>query len=392
MTDSHPPILATALAAVLIMCLPGCGDRARQTGAAWPSSVEAEIDDLTGARTGMFRTYGPTQRLTAGRDTIPVTVGYWCRLNEDTEPATATDGMFFRIAMPDTTLLSNDEEAFEELSGQLGLLDVARLAVDGRLYAWQYAPTSTLGGWLLDGTMGFGPHDEFDTEEERSALLAGISDLYDRLPTVGLSAYPGVHGRILNVVQDAREQWPIAHDYVTSHYLGRDTLGIELKGVLKFPIEGLDAAADSVRFWCPIPQAHHEWNDARRQFFAALDSLRTIEDERAAEVVRRIEAQQARIEAQQARREAQQAEEQRIAEARRRALDSIRRFEERQLASIQTLLPELLDHRARALLAYARANGVEVLNQQGLQRVCDIWRGSDRPVDPITRVAMNEAC
>ena len=216
--------LLTGASAIL---LGGCGTGESGAGEEeWSGSVEAEVDDLTGERTGVFRTYGPTRLLIAGQDSIPVTAGYWCEVDENTEPPAATDGLFFRISMPDTTLLSNDQAAFEELSGQLGLLDVARLAVDARVYAWQYDPTRTLGGWFLDGAMGFEPNDEFDTAEERDELLAAIGRLYNQLPGLGMAEYrTRAHGRILDIVQDAREQWPPAHDYVSSHYIGRDTVG-----------------------------------------------------------------------------------------------------------------------------------------------------------------------
>lgn len=331
--------------------------------------------------------------LTAGRDTIPVTIGYYCDLDDGPEPPVATDGMFFRIAMPDTTLLSNDQEAFEELSGQLGLLDVARVAVDGRLYAWQYEPTSTLGGWFLDGAMGFVPDDEFDTVRERNELLTSIGDLYDRLARIYLLDYrPSAHDGVLDIVQNARERWPVAHDYVTSHYLGRDTLGIELKGVLKFPMEGLDSAADSVRFWCPIPQSHHEWNDARGRFFSVTDSLEALEDVRVAETARRQAAQRAEAARRAEAQQAEAAEQQRIAEERRRQQDSIRRIEDLDLRRLRALLPRLPIHRARAILAYAESHGVEVLHQRDLERICDIWRDSDRTVSPMTRVAMDGVC
>ena len=74
---------------------------------------------------------------------------------------------------------------------------------------------------------------------------------------------------------ELREVWSPAHDYVTSHYVGRDTLGIELKGALKCSLLGFSAAADSVRFWCPVPQSHHDWNAARAAFFGRIDSLRS---------------------------------------------------------------------------------------------------------------------
>ena len=244
-----------ALGALMTLAV-GCSDRGANR-LAWPGVVDAEVDDLTGVRTGLFRTYGPTQTLIAGTHTIPVTIGYWCEVDEDTEPVTATDGLFFRIAMPDTSLVSDDRAAFEELSGQLGLLDIARMAVDGQVYAWKYEPAPTLGGWFLDGAMGFEPYSVLDTEAKRKGLL----EMLERLAFAG--------------VEVITEQWPPAHDYVTSHYVGRDTVGIELKRVLKFSMESFAAAIDSVRFWCPVPQSNHEWNSTRVVYVRTLDSLRT---------------------------------------------------------------------------------------------------------------------
>ena len=376
--------LLTGASAIL---LGGCGTGESGAGEEeWSGSVEAEVDDLTGERTGVFRTYGPTRLLIAGQDSIPVTAGYWCEVDENTEPPAATDGLFFRISMPDTTLLSNDQAAFEELSGQLGLLDVARLAVDGRVYAWQYDPTRTLGGWFLDGAMGFEPNDEFDTAEERDELLAAIGRLYNQLPGLGMAEYrTRAHGRILDIVQDARDQWPPAHDYVSSHYIGRDTVGIELRGVLKFSIQGLSAAAEAVRFWCPPPQSHHEWNDARRQFFIAMDSLNAIENQRVAT------AQAAAARRQEVQRAAA-GERARLLAAQRRQQDSISRAEEIQLRRIKSLLQGAPDHRVRAIFRYAQSNGVEVTSRQGLDTICAIWRSSDRAVSPMVRVAMDGAC
>ncbi len=278
----------TAPLAALIIVACGCSEGVTSR-MPWPGSVEAELDNLTGARTGVFRTYGPTHLLTAGRDSIPVTLGYVCAVKDDTEPTTAVDGLFFRIAMPDTSLVSDDEEAFEELSGQLGLLDAARMAVDGRVYAWQYlpTPTPTHGGWFLDGVTGFRPLlDVVGTAAERDSVLKRHTRTYEALARPARTiAQKSLQRRIREsndrVEAILREGWSPAHDYVNSHYVGRDTIAIELKGVLRFSMAGFDAAVDSVRFWCPVEQSHHEWNAARVDFFRALDSLRTTSQEQA---------------------------------------------------------------------------------------------------------------
>ncbi len=259
----------------------GCSDPADQV--TWTGSVEAEVDNLTGQRTGLFRTYGPSENLVAGPDTIPISVGYWCRVDQVSEPPGHRDGLFFRVSMPDTSLLVDDEEVFEELSGQLGLLDVARMAVDGRVYAWEYQPRATHGGWFLEGEMGFRPDMAFDTQEKRDYAMEQVVMGYD----LYLNTRGGQSGRMRTLGEEAleavrdletvlREGWVSAHDYAASHYFGRDSVGIELKGVLKFPLDGLAAAADSVRFWCPVVEAQLEWNRLRSDFVARMDSLRLL--------------------------------------------------------------------------------------------------------------------
>ena len=113
----------------------------------WLGLVDADIDDLTGQRTGLFRTYGPTSLLIGGSDTIPVTVGYYCEIDEHEVPLVVTDGLFLKVSMPDTSLTQGSDREIEELQGTLGLLDVARLSVDGNVVAVN-SPRSWCCGWL----------------------------------------------------------------------------------------------------------------------------------------------------------------------------------------------------------------------------------------------------
>jgi len=202
------------------------------------------------------------------------------------EPLTAVDGMFLKIALSDTSLTSSGAEAFVELRGTLGLLDLARMAVDGNVSPWRYDPMPELGAWYLDGAMGFVPDEAFDTRDEREELVSALGDGYDLGD--GSSGESGLvpdeiekrlRRRVLEsadrFVAELRSTWAPATDYVASHYFGRDTLGVELKGVVKFSLRGFSAAADSVRFWCPVPQSHHEWNAARVAFFGRIDSLQS---------------------------------------------------------------------------------------------------------------------
>ena len=254
----------------------------------WPGTVEADVDDLTGERTGLFRTFGPTATIVAGPDTVPVTVGYWCQVEGgQRELLTAVDGVFLKISLPDTSLTSSGNEAFVELRGALGPLDLARMAVDGNLSPWRYDPRPELGAWYLDGAMGFAPDEEIDTSEEREQLVSALSVGYDLAgDLVETSASLRVsHSMVENadqVVGVLRSRWAPATDYVVSHYFGRDTLAVELKGVVKFSLRGFSAAADSVRFWCPVPQSHQEWNTARVAFLGRIDSLQTASAERIA--------------------------------------------------------------------------------------------------------------
>ena len=244
----------------------------------WPGTVEADVDDLTGERTGLFRTYGPTAIIVAGRDTVPVTVGYWCQVQgAEYQPLTAVDGMFLKVSLADTSLISSGTEAFVELRGTLGLLDLARMAVDGHVSPWRYDPMPELGAWYLDGAMGYVPDEELDTSVEREALVSALRVGYDLAgDLVETNASSRMSNSVLQdtdqAVSELRLKWAPATDYVASHYFGRNTLGVELKGVVKFSLRGFSAAADSVRFWCPVPQSHHEWNAARVAFFGRIDS------------------------------------------------------------------------------------------------------------------------
>ena len=271
--------------AAMLVALAACSGDSSDTRD-WPGTVEADVDDLTGQRTGLFRTYGPTSLIVAGPDTVPVTVGYWCQVNEaEGEPLTVVDGMFLKVSLPDTSLTSSGAEAFEELRGTLGLLDLARMAVDGNVSAWRYDAKPELGAWYLDGVMGFVPDQEIDSREEREAFSSVVDvgyglagDLAETSPSLRV-LQPMLYGAN-EAVMELRAAWSPATDYVGSHYFGRDTLGVELKGVVKFSLDGFSAAADSVRFWCPAPQSHHEWNAMRTAFFGRIDSLQTAYDDR----------------------------------------------------------------------------------------------------------------
>ena len=277
--------------AILLM-LSGCGEPVPDPH--WTGTVDADVDDLTGERTGLFHTYGPTAPFIAGPDTIPVTVGYWCRLEEEEagEPLTALDGLFLKVSLQDTSLTQRTDEAFQQLQGNLGLLDIARMAVDGEVLPWSYDHRGFPGYWMLYGVPGFDPK-EIGTVADASKLRETVREYFlglEELLVRGVSVYD----RFLNSseIPEPGSGWPAAFDYATSHYRGRDTVAFELVQAVAFPMVGFDQAMDSVRFWCPVAQSHHEWNTARTLYLAALDSLRANHDARVTEA--REEEQAAR--------------------------------------------------------------------------------------------------
>ena len=168
--------------------------------------------------------------------------------------------------------------------------------------------------------------------------------------------------------------WEPYRDQVMELVANADSMGFDLgdigSTVVRFPVGNIATAIEAVRFWCPAHEMVDSLNVARNRLLALADSIRARQQAR--EAARFEEAE---------RREAARRE-----EAERRDL---------QLAFLRGLRPAVPEHRARAILAYAESHGVEVLNQPGLERVCNIWRGrdrSDRSVGPITSVAMRQAC
>ena len=244
------------------------------------------MDDLTGARTGMFRTYGPTVTLAAGNDTIPITVGYYCRTSQpDSFPPRIIDDLFFRVAMPDTSLTRNNLAALEELQGMLGLVDAARMAVDGREVApWRYDAESVPGTAHFDGAgypQPFGVLSAVPLAIDRAereayvaeSVLDGVRDAPPILWTKEAAAV--VVGRCTTCEtagSELRATHPAAHDAVLADYGESSQLAVEFAQVARFPMEDFAAAVDSVRFWCPVQDSHREWNAVRASMFVVLDS------------------------------------------------------------------------------------------------------------------------
>jgi hypothetical protein len=194
-------------------------------------------------------------------------------------------------------------------------------------------------------------------------------------------------GRLETVV---REGWHPAHDYAAAHYFGRDTVGIELKGVIEFPLAGLAAAADSVRFWCPVVESQLEWNRLRSDFVGRMDSLRLFAEDQTR--IAEAEAESRRQAA--AQRAAAQAEAERVGRElleRRMSLAESR-------GSIRLDAP-LRIRIATSFLQAARELGVaRIRSEEDIERVCRRWRVEGGPSlsSPVTvpfgRVMRQHVC
>ena len=272
-------------AVVFLATTLGCGG-GTEGNPRWSSRVEAEVDDLTGERTGMFRAYGPTVTLAAGNDTIPITIGYYCRSSRsDSFPPRVIDDLFFRVAMPDTSLTRNNVAALEELQGMLGLVDAARMAVDGQEVApWRYVAELVPGTAHFDGAgypLPFGVLSAVRSAVHRAeqeayvaeTVLAGVRDAPPILWTKEAAAV--LVGRCTTcetAESELRATHPAAHDAVLADYGESGQVAVEFAQVASFPMEGFVAAVDSVRFWCPVEDSHRGWNTVRDSMFVLLDS------------------------------------------------------------------------------------------------------------------------
>ena len=349
----------------------------------WLGLVDADIDDLTGQRTGLFRTYGPTSLLIGGSDTIPVTVGYYCEIDEHEVPLVVTDGLFFKVSMPDTSLTQGSDREIEELQGTLGLLDVARLSVDGNVVAWRYRAVPSVGAWHLDGDNGFNP-PQFETgADSLESTLVSMYQSLQRSASNRLSE--SLERRLTAIVDSLRVTWPEAHDYVNTNYRGgRSSAAVELARVVQFDMSGFDAAVDSVRFWCPAPQSHHEWNARRRAFFdsiaaarestiAARDAAAAAAQRRAEEARRQAAAEAARRDSIRATREARQDSIREASEARRRAQVEARRAVSDARVRLRDEVVERLDITTQQFLflrSFADRAGIELSGADDVAGIC----------------------
>ena len=286
------------LIAALLVYGVACGEG--DSGLPWPGEVVADVDDLTGHRTGLFRTDGPTSPLVVGSDTLPVTIGYWCRFREPRaesgDPPSAADGLFVRLALPDTSVIIDSEQVVRRIIGRTELDEILGdykdriiMAVDGWTQYWEYQLETEPGTGTLYGDMGFNRpilieslremFDEAGEREEQYGIQLALAGL-----AMSVGFYDGLYRiDVPEIVVGMRASWPEATDHVGTVYRGREVVAVEMEvGVVAFEMAGFDQALDSVRFWCPIPRAHHEWNAKRAEFFRGVDSLRTLSGERGA--------------------------------------------------------------------------------------------------------------
>lgn len=77
------------------------------TPGTWPAAVEVSSFEVS----ERFRTFGPSQTLIAGPDTVPVTLGYYCSVggpywaDPDYDIFTAWDGLFLQVAQDSATFV-----------------------------------------------------------------------------------------------------------------------------------------------------------------------------------------------------------------------------------------------------------------------------------------------
>ena len=212
----------------------------------WDGVVIAEADALTGKATGQFKTYGPTQNLIIEDIPVPVTVGYWCRVvgKYDNLPSIVEDELFFRVSLPDTSLITSAHPHFS--SG------FARRAVDStEVFGFVFANDSvrTSGDWYLyGGVRTFEPH-EFNFRGNMGTkygvtLLAALH--INNNPQYSDHQVGLIAGRIMASdvwhpyfdlddvvnrqfdVSMLADRWAKTKDYVAMDYMNHDTLAIDL--------------------------------------------------------------------------------------------------------------------------------------------------------------------
>ena len=222
-----------------------------QTPVAWPASVEATSLEVS----ERFRTYGPSETLIAGADTIPVTLGYYCSVggsywaDPDYDIVTAWDGLFLQVAQ--------DSAAFVDIHSRHSFPDSILLAVD---------------------TAELRPQ-EYDHEIERTGGYIRIPLWSPPVVPRAFIAYDLFHARSyarldhLEKADDNLWRHPFK-DSISSFFVGRDSLMVHLLDTLSFSLDGLATAVDSVRARCPTDQSIRDWNELRGILGEEISGLR----------------------------------------------------------------------------------------------------------------------
>ena len=231
-----------------VLVLLACEDPTLRT---WPAAVEETSFEVS----ERFRTYGPSQMLIAGPDTVPVTLGYYCSVGGrywdfvDYDIVTTWEGLFLRVA--------EDSARFAEIQSRHSFPDSILITADTdefRRRAYDREIESR-GGYI-----------EIPTWSPPVGSLASIVHALSHA-----RSYTDL--RSLENAEGALWRHPIA-DSVSSSYVGRDSLRIELLDTLSFSLRGLGAAVDSVRARCPTDQSIRDWNELRNPLDEEISGLR----------------------------------------------------------------------------------------------------------------------
>ena len=222
------------------------------TPVAWPASVEVTSLEVS----ERFRTYGPSETLIAGADTIPITLGYYCSVggsywdDPDYDIVTVWDGLFLRLA--------EDSATFAGIRSRHSLPDTIRLSVDtAELRPMESRPA-------IENANGYIHIPSWSPPTWGRAINA-LELLYARS-----------YARLSSLEAAEEALWgEVFGDSISSHFVGKDSLRVRLLGdTLAFSLSGFATAIDSVRARCPADQSIQDWNEVRSILASEISGLR----------------------------------------------------------------------------------------------------------------------
>ena len=217
----------------------------------WPAAVEVTSFEVS----ERFRTYGPSQTLIAGSDTVPVTLGYYCSVggpywaDPDYDIFTAWDGLFLQVAQ--------DSATFVGIQARHSFPDNILLGVD---------------------TAELGPR-KYDREIESAGGYIRIPmwspPVWQRYSIANEMSFARSYARLdrLQNADDNLWRHPFG-DSISSYFEGRVSLRIHLLDTLSFSLDGFATAVDSVRARCPTDQSIRDWNELRVILGSEIAGLR----------------------------------------------------------------------------------------------------------------------